>query len=116
MIAREDFVLFMQAKVAEIEKDRDRFYRSLDILPVKDFEGRDAINHEIASLIGEQRAYRKIWDWISENYPKEDQAPKDQKTKSTEKISDGSREALMGLQNRISQAQLKDKYDGYSNG
>ena len=68
MIAREDLELKMKAVAAELEKDRNRMYHALDVLPVKDFEARDALNHEIAASIGEQRAWRKMWEWVSENY------------------------------------------------
>ena len=86
MIAREDLELKMKAVASELEKERNRMYHALDVLPVKDFESRDALNHEIAASIGEQRAWRKMWEWVSENYRPESE--------------------------RISQAQLKDQIDG----
>ena len=90
MIAREDLELKMKSAVAELETQRARMYHALDVLPINDFESRDALNHEIAAInheiaasIGEQRAWRSMWDWVSENYRPE-----------------------------ISQAQLKDQIDG----
>lgn len=83
MIAREDLELKMKSAVAELETQRARMYYALDVLPINDFESRDALNHEIAASIGEQRAWRSMWDWVSENYRPE-----------------------------ISQAQLKDQIDG----
>ena len=89
MIAREDLELKMKSVAAELEKERNRMYHALDVLPVKDFEARDALNHEIAASIGEQRAWRKMWEWVSGNYPPEGV----QKPMSTEEFMD--------LQNRI---------------
>lgn len=90
MIAREDLELKMKSVAAELEKERNRMYHALDVLPVKDFESRDALNHEIAASIGEQRAWRKMWEWVSENYPPEGGVRNPM-----------SMEQLMDLQNRI---------------
>lgn len=103
MIAREDLELKMKAVASELEKERNRMYHALDVLPVKDFEARDALNHEIAASIGEQRAWRKMWEWVSENYrPEISQAQlKDQIDGVPEHSV--SMEQLMDLQNRISE-------------
>ncbi|AHG24473.1 hypothetical protein PBI_DAMIEN_82 [Mycobacterium phage Damien] len=103
MIAREDFEAKMKSVVAELEKERNRMYHALDVLPVKDFEARDALNHEIAASIGEQRAWRKMWEWVSENYPAEGYATLKESGTPAESRTPMSVEQIMDLQNRIAQ-------------
>ena len=85
MIAREDFEAHAKDVVAALIKERDKMYHALDILPVTDFDLRDGLNTEIATNIGEQRAWRKMCQWVAENYPSESM----------------SLEGLMDLQNRV---------------
>jgi hypothetical protein len=92
MIAREDLEIKMKSAVAELETQRARMYHALDVLPINDFESRDALNHEIAASIGEQRAWRSMWDWVSENYRPESEPM--------------NVEGLMDLQNRIEKEKL----------
>ena len=106
MIAREDLELKMKAVAAELEKDRNRMYHALDVLPVKDFEARDALNHEIAASIGEQRAWRKMWEWVSENYrPESERISQEQYKNQIDGVVERpmSIEQLMDLQTRIAE-------------
>jgi hypothetical protein len=85
MIAREDFEAHAKTVVAQLVKKRNDMYHALDILPVTDFDLRDGLNTEIATNIGEQRAWRKMCEHIAANYPRESM----------------SLEGLMDLQNRV---------------
>lgn len=63
-LTADEIIEYAKSVVAELNKSRDKMYAALDVLPVTDFESRDALNHEIAASIGEQRAWRKITEWV----------------------------------------------------
>lgn len=75
MIAREDIEAHCQGIAKDLEKQRVRMYAALDVLPAKtdkDFQARDALNHEISATNGEHRALRALCIWLAEHYPKAD--------------------------------------------
>jgi hypothetical protein len=68
VVVRQELISFCRARVAEMEKESNEYYQALNKAGDKiSYDDAASLNDAITANIGEQRAYRKICDWASEN-------------------------------------------------
>mgnify|MGYP001548577340 FL=1 len=67
-VARQELINFCRARVAEMQKESDVYFDALNKAGDKiSFDDAASLNDAITANLGEQRAYRNICDWASEN-------------------------------------------------
>lgn len=68
LVARQELINFCRARVAEMTKQSDEYLDMLNKVGDKiSNEDAMALNDAYYRNLGEQAAYRKITDWVSEN-------------------------------------------------
>jgi hypothetical protein len=68
LVARQELINFCRARVAEMQKESETYLTALNKAGDKiSFDDAAALNDAYYANIGEQRAYRKICDWATDN-------------------------------------------------